>query len=163
MKFGPQAAAAAALNEGFQNQNHHHAGIPRQGDFPGQLVMHGLPSVPQPPFNSDMITHGLPIQTTAVAAPPSLQNQQPIYGTSGVENHVPGHILDDQEHDSSEAGGGSRKKGSSVAVTNDKELRKLLRQHEGYTLKQMAAEVNKSEGSGGGNAEKAKQVFAMIW
>jgi regulatory factor X len=78
---------------------------------------------------------------------------------SGIENHLPDQTMDDQE--ASEAGG-KKKRGSSSTLANDNELRKLLRQYEGYSLKQMAAEVMKHEGAGG-KAEKVKQVFAMIW
>lgn len=78
---------------------------------------------------------------------------------NGVEHHVPEHMQDDNE--TSEAGS-KKKKGSSSSLANDNELRKLLRQYEGYTLKQMAAEVLKHEGAGG-KAEKVKQVFAMVW
>lgn len=78
---------------------------------------------------------------------------------SGIENHLPDHVVEDQE--ASEPGG-KKKRGSSSTLANDNELRKLLRQYEGYTLKQMAAEVMKHEGAGG-KAEKVKQVFAMIW
>ena len=74
---------------------------------------------------------------------------------SGIENHM----LDD--NDNSEAGTRKRK-GSSATLANDNELRKLLRQYEAYSLKQMAAEVLKHEGAGG-KSEKVKQVFAMIW
>ncbi|GAB1200591.1 hypothetical protein APSETT444_009965 [Aspergillus pseudonomiae] len=83
---------------------------------------------------------------------------QAIYD-SGIENHVPEHVLDENEN--SEAGA-KKKKGSNSSLANDNELRKLLRQYEGYSLKQMAAEVLKHEGAGG-KAEKVKQVFAMIW
>lgn len=78
---------------------------------------------------------------------------------SGVENHLPDHIVEDQEVSEP---GTKKKRGASSTVANDNELRKLLRQYEGWSLKQMAAEVMKNEG-GGGKAEKVKQVFAMIW
>lgn len=78
---------------------------------------------------------------------------------NGLENHVPEHVQEDNEN--SEAGT-KKKRGSSSSLANDNELRKLLRQYEAYTLKQMAAEVLKHEGAGG-KAEKVKQVFAMIW
>lgn len=88
----------------------------------------------------------------------AIPQYQSIYD-SGVENHLPDHVLDDQEMSEP---GGKKKRGSSATLANDNELRKLLRQYEGYTLKQMAAEVMKHEGAGG-KAEKVKQVFAMIW
>lgn len=56
-----------------------------------------------------------------------------------------------------------RKKGTASTMANDQELRRLLQQHEGKTLRDIALEVQKTEGQNGGKAEKAKQVFAMIW
>ena len=56
-----------------------------------------------------------------------------------------------------------RKKGTASTLANDQELRRLLQQHEGKTLRDVALEVQKTEGQNGGKAEKAKQVFAMIW
>lgn len=88
----------------------------------------------------------------------SVSQYQPIYD-SGVDNHIPDHIVDDQE---ALAQGVKKKRGASSTIANDNELRKLLRQYEGWSLKQMAAEVMKNEGAGG-KAEKVKQVFAMIW
>lgn len=82
---------------------------------------------------------------------------QPMYD-SGMEHHLADQTLDE---DASEQGG-KKKRGSSSTLANDNELRKLLRQYEGYSLKQMASEVMKHEGAGG-KAEKVKQVFAMIW
>lgn len=76
-----------------------------------------------------------------------------MYG-NGIENH----LQDDNENSET---GTKKKKGSSASLASDNELRKLLREYEGYTLKQMAAEVLKNEGSSKG--EKAKQVFGMIW
>ena len=52
------------------------------------------------------------------------------------------------------------KSGSSLA--NDEELKRLLAQHVGKTLKDVAADVQRNEGAGG-KSEKAKQVFAMLW
>jgi hypothetical protein len=56
-----------------------------------------------------------------------------------------------------------RRKGTASTLANDQELRRLLHQHEGKSLKEVAQEVQKTEGHSGGKAEKAKQVFAMIW
>ncbi|THC94704.1 hypothetical protein EYZ11_005815 [Aspergillus tanneri] len=126
----------------------HHPVMPRAEDFPNhamhghRLSHHSLPS--------GLSNHGL----STVPMP----QYQAMYD-SGIENHVPDHVL--EENDNSEAGA-KKKKGSSSSLANDNELRKLLRQYEGYSLKQMAAEVLKHEGAGG-KAEKVKQVFAMIW
>lgn len=121
----------------------HHPVMPRAEDFPNH-AMHG----------HHLSHHSLPSGLPTMPMP----QYQGMYD-SGIENHVPDHVMDDNE--GSEAGG-KRKKGSSSSLANDNELRKLLRQYEGYSLKQMAAEVLKHEGAGG-KAEKVKQVFAMIW
>lgn len=58
--------------------------------------------------------------------------------------------------------GTRKRRGTTSTIANDNELRKLLRQYDGYTLQQMAEEVQRHEGSGG-KSEKVKQVFAMVW
>ena len=62
----------------------------------------------------------------------------------------------------SDTGAARRKKGNATSMANDQELRRLLQQYSGKTLQEVANEVQKNEGSGG-KAEKAKQVFAMLW
>jgi regulatory factor X len=147
MRFGQQLSHQVNGTALDSLQDAHHSAISRADEFPNHAVHghhlshHSLPSG---------VSHGMP------GVPiPQYQN---IYD-SGIENHIQEHVLD--EHDASEAGL-KKKKGSSSSLANDNELRKLLRQYEGYTLKQMAAEVLKHEGAGG-KAEKVKQVFAMIW
>lgn len=66
------------------------------------------------------------------------------------------------EDSNTENGGAKRRKGTASSVANDQELRRLLAQYQGKSLKEVAAEVQKNEGSGG-KSEKAKQVFAMLW
>ena len=66
------------------------------------------------------------------------------------------------EDSNNENGGAKRRKGAASSVANDQELRRLLIQYQGKTLKEVAAEVQKNEGAGG-KSEKAKQVFAMLW
>ncbi|KAL2852883.1 hypothetical protein BJY01DRAFT_81998 [Aspergillus pseudoustus] len=149
MRFGQQLSHpvnGASLDQTLSEVQHHVMG--RADDFPNH-AMHGH-HLSHHAMPSGIATHGLP----AVAMP----QYQSMYD-SGIENHIPDHILDD--HEASETGL-KKKKGSSSSLANDNELRKLLRQYEGYTLKQMAAEVLKHEGAGG-KAEKVKQVFAMIW
>ncbi|KAL4761310.1 RFX family transcription factor [Aspergillus foveolatus] len=147
MRFGQQLSHQVNGTALDSLQDAHHSAISRADEFPNHAVHghhlshHSLPSG---------VSHGMP----GVAIP----QYQNIYD-SGIENHIQEHVLD--EHDASEAGI-KKKKGSSSSLANDNELRKLLRQYEGYTLKQMAAEVLKHEGAGG-KAEKVKQVFAMIW
>ena len=146
MRFGHQLSNhpnAAALDQAMQDT---HAVMPRAENFQNHS-MHGhtLSQHSMPPE----LQHGL----QNVSAP-----YQQMYD-SGVENHLPEHLVEEPE--TSEPGV-KKKRGASSTVANDNELRKLLRQYEGWSLKQMAAEVMKHEG-GGGKAEKVKQVFAMIW
>ncbi|KAL4865459.1 hypothetical protein BDV12DRAFT_174560 [Aspergillus spectabilis] len=149
MRFGQQMTQqpnGVSLDPTLQDA--HHPVMPRADDFPSHAIHgHHISHHSLPP---GIPSHGLP------SVP--LPQYQSMYD-SGIENHLPDHVLDD--HETSEAGS-KKKKGSSSSLANDNELRKLLRQYEGYTLKQMAAEVLKHEGAGG-KAEKVKQVFAMIW
>lgn len=150
MRFGPNLSHSvndAGLDSTLPDA--HHSVMPRAEDFSQHaLQAHGLSHQALPP---ELGGHGLPNV--------SMSQYQSMYD-SGIENQVPDHLLD--ENDNSETGGTKKKKGSSSSLANDNELRKLLRQYEGYSLKQMAAEVLKHEGAGG-KAEKVKQVFAMIW
>ena len=66
------------------------------------------------------------------------------------------------EDSNNENGGAKRRKGAASSAANDQELRRLLIQYRGKTLKEVATEVQKNEGAGG-KSEKAKQVFAMLW
>ena len=66
------------------------------------------------------------------------------------------------EDSNNENGTSKRRKGTASSLANDQELRRLLAQYSGRTLKDVANEVQKNEGSGG-KSEKAKQVFAMLW
>lgn len=61
-----------------------------------------------------------------------------------------------------ENGGMKKRRGTTSSMANDQELRRLLTQYKGRTLGDVAAEVQKNEGTGG-KSEKAKQVFAMLW
>ncbi|KAL4912515.1 hypothetical protein BDW62DRAFT_194401 [Aspergillus aurantiobrunneus] len=149
MRFGQQLSHqvnGTSLEQTLQDA--HHPVLPRADDFTNHAI-HGH-HLSHHSIPSGIPNHGLP----GVPIP----QYQSMYD-SGIENHLPEHVLD--EHDTSEAGL-KKKKGSNSSLANDNELRKLLRQYEGYTLKQMAAEVLKHEGAGG-KAEKVKQVFAMIW
>ncbi|KAJ5953572.1 DNA damage and replication checkpoint protein Rfx1 [Penicillium verhagenii] len=133
MRFGHQFGHPAHAASLGQDMREAHAVLSRSEDFPTH-AMHGLP----------LTHHSIP----------------PGHGSQcGIENHLPEQALEDP--DVSEQGG-KKKRGSSSTLANDNELRKLLRQYESWSLKQMAAEVMKHEGAGG-KAEKVKQVFAMIW
>lgn len=146
MRFGPNLSHSvngAGLDPTLPDA--HHSVMPRADDF-SQHALQAHQALPP-----DLGGHSLSNM--------SMSQYQSMYD-SGIENQVPDHLLDD--NDGSETGGTKKKKGSSSSLANDNELRKLLRQYEGYSLKQMAAEVLKHEGAGG-KAEKVKQVFAMIW
>lgn len=54
-----------------------------------------------------------------------------------------------------------RRKGSSATATNDKELRELLVKNETRGLQEVAQEVIQKERTP--QAEKTKQLFAMLW
>lgn len=54
-----------------------------------------------------------------------------------------------------------RRKGSSATATNDKELRELLSKNETRSLPEVAQEVIAKERTP--QAEKTKQLFAMLW
>lgn len=147
MRFGHQLSQhsnGATLDQAMQEGQ---SVMPRTEDFP----------------NHPMQGHALPHHSIQPELPSGLPNvsvsqYQSMYD-SGVENHLPEHVVEDQEISEQ---GGKKKRGASSTVANDNELRKLLRQFEGWSLKQMAAEIMKDEG-GGGKAEKVKQVFAMLW
>lgn len=142
MRYGQQLAhsnTGGSLDASMHET--HGAVIPRPEDFQGlpnsmpeMVTSHGLPNIPVGHYGH-------------------------LYDTSGIDSQMPDRTGD--ENDNSEAGA-RKKRGSSSTIANDNELRKLLRQYEGYTLKQMGAEVQKHEGAGG-KSEKVKQVFAMVW
>lgn len=146
MRFGHQLSnhpGATGMDGTMQDT---HAVMPRAEDFHAH-PMHG---------------HTLSHHSMPPEMPSGLSNVPAAYQQmydSGVENHLPEHLVEEPE---AQEVGGKKKRGVSSTVANDNELRKLLRQYEGWNLKQMAAEVMKHEG-GGGKAEKVKQVFAMIW
>ncbi|KAK2787360.1 hypothetical protein FQN52_007264 [Onygenales sp. PD_12] len=139
MPIDPALEAAYTRNPvGYQ------ANVPLQGHElpPHGLPMHGL--------QTDIPHNGLPTDVHAGHYPQMYE---------GVENQIPDHIMVD--NDGSEAGPRKRRAATST-LANDNELRRLLRQYDGYSLHQMAAEVQKHDGAGG-KSEKVKQVFAMIW
>jgi regulatory factor X len=87
--------------------------------------------------------------------------QEPINAQSrnleAMENQSP--APDDSENAET---GAKKKKGAATSMANDAELRRLLQQYQGRSLKEVATEVQRKEG-GEGKSEKAKQVFAMLW
>ncbi|CAI7677690.1 hypothetical protein N7533_003401 [Penicillium manginii] len=148
MRFGHQLVHQQQNGASLEHAHRDHSVASQAEEYAGHAMhSHNLShhALPQHMGHNGMSTVPVP-------------QYQPIYD-SGIENHLPDTTLEEQE--ASEAGG-KKKRGSSSTLANDNELRKLLRQYEGYSLKQMAAEVMKHEGAGG-KAEKVKQVFAMIW
>lgn len=147
MRFGNQFAPNASGLPLEQSMRDSPSVMSRADEFSNQ-AMHG----------HSMSHHSLPPDMSHSISSASVPHYQSMYD-SGIENHLPDQTLDEQEISEQ---GGKKKRGSSSTLANDNELRKLLRQYEGWTLKQMATEVMKHEGAGG-KAEKVKQVFAMIW
>ncbi|CAG8076614.1 unnamed protein product [Penicillium olsonii] len=146
MRFGHQLSnhpGATGMDGAMQDT---HAVMPRAEDFH-----------PHPMHGHTLSHHSMPPEMPS-GMPNVPASYQQMYD-SGVENQLPEHLVEEPEIPEV---GGKKKRGASSTVANDNELRKLLRQYEGWNLKQMAAEVMKHEG-GGGKAEKVKQVFAMIW
>jgi regulatory factor X, other len=92
----------------------------------------------------------------------------PAYGVGHQHMHHMRHHSEQfegspaPEDSNNENGGAKRRKGAASSMANDQELRRLLAQYQGKTLKEVALEVQKNEGAGG-KSEKAKQVFAMLW
>lgn len=101
-------------------------------------------------MSQEMQPHGLPTDT-------SMSQYPMMYDTS--ETQIPDQIMPDVEIPEN---GPRKRRGGNSTVANDNELRKLLRQYDGYSLQQMAEEVQRHEGTGG-KSEKVKQVFAMVW
>lgn len=129
-------------------QETHHNLVPQANGFQRHSLSHY--DVSHPSLPSGLSRHELSV------VPVSHYNS--AYD-SPMDAHISERVTEENEH--SEAGFRKRR-GTSSTVANDNELRKLLRQYDGYTLKRMAMEVQKHEGAGG-KSEKVKQVFAMIW
>ena len=120
---------------------------------PSQQGFHGHEVHPYPIMQSyphAMPQYGMPQE--------HLHHVRARSGTyDGMENQSP--APDDSE---TAENGSKRKKGAATSLANDAELRRLLQQYQGKTLKEVAVEVQKNE-NGGGKSEKPKQVFAMLW
>ena len=66
-----------------------------------------------------------------------------------------------KEQPQGNAGKGRKKKGSAASVANDLELKRLFRENQGRSLKEVAAQVLANERTP--RSEKTKQIFAMLW
>ncbi|EZF73803.1 hypothetical protein H105_04329 [Trichophyton soudanense CBS 452.61] len=156
-QFGHAAPPAPRLDEHTlqQQQESHNVSAVRQQRPDLQLQEHLLrnrnisvqPSQPSPPPAI------IPAEFASAHFPQ-------MFDTTENHHHpTPDRMLED--NDGSEVGPRKRR-GTSSSIANDNELRRLLRQYDGYSLQDMASEVRKNEGAGG-KSEKVKQVFAMIW
>lgn len=79
----------------------------------------------------------------------------------GAEQQLLDPAMDDQGHDVTEQDGTKKKKGSASSLANDAELRRLFRENQGRSIKEVAAQVLTNER--GPKSEKTKQIFAMLW
>ena len=79
---------------------------------------------------------------------------------NGQETQTLDGIMDDAQDDPT-AGEGKKKKGSASSIANDLELRRLFRENQGRSMKDVAAQVLANER--GPKSEKTKQIFAMLW
>ncbi|PGH08584.1 hypothetical protein GX51_01103 [Blastomyces parvus] len=151
IRFGDQLAnshSGMVIDPALQERPNNIAGPGTDMRFQGHEVhTHSMPM------------HGLPLELPPNGLPGDVHNGHYAQMYDGVENQIPDHLMGDNE--GSEAGPRKRR-GTTTTVANDNELRRLLRQYDGYSLHHMAAEVQKHDGTGG-KSEKVKQVFAMIW
>lgn len=150
IRFGEQLSNSnpgAALDPALQ-ENHNSVRPRADAHFQGhELHSHNVP------------IHGFPHELAPHALAGDVHPVQYPSMYDGMENRMPDQIIEDNEVSET---GHRKKKGTTSTIANDNELRRLLRQYDGYSLQQMAIEVQKHEG-GGGKSEKVKQVFAMIW
>lgn len=79
----------------------------------------------------------------------------------GKENQPLENVNEEQPQDDTTIGEGKKKKGSASSIANDLELRRLFRENQGRSLKDVAAQVLANER--GPRSEKTKQIFAMLW
>lgn len=133
----------------------------------GMAQMHPQPIQPAPGQREirPMSQHGF---HDVQSYPPQYPNALPPYPVQHQHIQHMRHASEQYEgtpapdDSGNENPGARRKKGNATSMANDQELRRLLHQYGGKTLPEVAQEVQKNEGSGG-KAEKAKQVFAMLW
>ena len=92
----------------------------------------------------------------AVTRPPMTQYDS----FNGQENQALDSVIDEAQEDPA-AGEGKKKKGSASSIANDLELRRLFRENQGRSLKDVATQVLANER--GPKSEKTKQIFAMLW
>ncbi|EXJ79743.1 hypothetical protein A1O3_08026 [Capronia epimyces CBS 606.96] len=164
---------------GFYMQHGHHPAAAMYNANPEEMLMHYPHSMAahlqQQPLDPSA---GLPQHDMRPMSQQAFQEMQhfPMQYPHGLPPYAVGHqhmhhIRHHSEQfegspapddSNTENGGAKRRKGTASSVANDQELRRLLAQYQGKSLNEVAAEVQKNEGSGG-KSEKAKQVFAMLW
>lgn len=74
---------------------------------------------------------------------------------------APGLESVNEEQPQDDARDDKKKKGSASSIANDMELRRLFRENQGRSLKDVAAQVLANER--GPKSEKTKQIFALLW
>lgn len=79
----------------------------------------------------------------------------------GPESHMLENTNEEHLREQLGVGDGKKKKGSASSIANDIELRRLFRDNQGRSLKDVAAQVLTNER--GPKSEKTKQIFAMLW
>lgn len=79
----------------------------------------------------------------------------------GSESHMLENTNEEHLREHLGVGDGKKKKGSASSIANDIELRRLFRDNQGRSLKDVAAQVLANER--GPKSEKTKQIFAMLW
>lgn len=114
------------------------------------------------PSLQDPIHHGRALSVDFVfngnPGPRPALSQYPSY--EGKENQGLEGLNEEQPQDDA-IGEGKKKKGSASSLANDIELRRLFRENQGRSLKDLAAQVLANER--GPRSEKTKQIFAMLW
>ncbi|KAK5230068.1 hypothetical protein LTR72_001603 [Exophiala xenobiotica] len=161
-------------HNGFFMQHGHHPAAAMYNHNPEEMLMHyqqNMAAHYRPPSMDGIPPHEMrPMSAQAFQEmqPFPMQYPHPPYAVPPQHMHHMRHQSEQfegspaPEDSNTENGGAKRRKGTASSVANDQELRRLLAQYQGKSLKEVAAEVQKNEGSGG-KSEKAKQVFAMLW
>lgn len=92
----------------------------------------------------------------SASRPPLIQ-----YPSYDVKENQGLESLNEEQPQDDGTGEGKKKKGSASSLANDIELRRLFRENQGRSLKDVAAQVLANER--GPKSEKTKQIFAMLW
>lgn len=114
------------------------------------------------PSLQDPISHGRALSVDFVfSGNPAIRPALSQYNSyEGKENQALESLNEEQPQDDG-TGEGKKKKGSASSLANDMELRRLFRENQGRSLKDVAGQVLANER--GPKSEKTKQIFAMLW